>query len=224
MLQSAGDGKQGIPDFNEVSSPERRSSDQRLLAKILRDDGGGLSGSQRARVLIAAHGDLNGVLRTESHRLKGLVHLSDEELGLLEIMRRAAGLFSENDSLNKPAIGSLSALKAYLQSSLERDISLLLLDQRNRLQADVGLNEAVPRNQVSAAHVVRLALEYGASAAIVVQSWRSVAISFEPALIDRAKIVERSLRVVDIILQDYVLRSDDRCISMRASGLICRPE
>jgi hypothetical protein len=71
--------------------------------------------------------------------------------------------------LNKPAIDRFSALKAYLQSSL-RDISLLLLDQRNRLQADVGLNEAVGRNQVSAAHVVRLALEYGASAAIVVQS------------------------------------------------------
>lgn len=222
MLQSPGDGDRAASGFKEVASPEAQPSDQRLLTKILTDDVAGLSGSDKARALIAAHRDLYRVLRMEFHRLRGVVPLSDEDLSLLETMRRAVGCVSEDDSLSKPVIGSLSALEAYLQCSSESDASLLLLDQRNRLQADVACSMAVGQQQLAAArNVTRLALEYGASAAIVVQG-RSAAVTLvEPALINQAKIVERSLLVVGILLQDYVLRSDDGCVSMRASGLIC---
>ena len=225
MSQSPGDGDGAISGFNEVSSPEAQSSEQRLLAKIFSDDVAGLSSSDKARALIAAHGDLHGVLRTESHRLMGVVPLSDEELSLLEIMRRAAGFASDHDSLSKPTIGSLSALEAYLRCSSERDASLLLLDQRNRLQADVAFSTTVGQHHLPAARdVIRLALEHGASAAIAVQSRRGALTMLEPALINQAKIVERSLRIVDVILQDFVLRSDNRCVSMRACGLICCAE
>jgi DNA repair protein RadC len=224
MLQSPGDGDGAISGFNEVSSPEAQSAGQRLLTKILSDGVAGLSSSDKARALIAAHGDLQGVLRTESHRLMGVVPLSDEELSLLEIMRRAVG-FASDDSLSKPTIGSLSALEGYLRGSSERDASLLLLDQRNRLQADIAFSTAVGQHQLPAARdVIRLALEHGASAAIAVQSRRGALTMLEPALINQAKIVERSLRIVGVILQDFVLRSDHRCVSMRACGLICCAE
>lgn len=221
MLQSPGDGDRAASGFKEVSSPEAQSSDQRLLTKILTDDVAGLSGSDKARALIAAHRDLYRVLRMELHRLRGVVPLSDEDLSLLDAMRLAVGCVSEDDSLSKPVIGSLSALEAYLQCSSESDANLLLLDQRNRLQADVAFSMAVGQQLAAARDVTRLALEYGASAAIVVQGWSAAVTLVEPALINQAKIVERSLLVVGILLQDYVLRSDDGCVSMRASGLIC---
>lgn len=222
MLQSPGDGDGAISGSNEVSSPEAQTSDQRLLAKILGHDVAGLSGADKARALIAAHGDLHGVLRTELHRLLEVVPLTDEELNLLEAMRGALSFVSEDDRLSKPAIGSFSALEAYLQCSSQRDASLLLLDQRNRLQADITVSTALGQHQLPAAgDVIRLALEYGASAAIVVQSRRGAVGSVEPAVINQAKIVERRLRVVGIVLQDYVIRGDERCVSMRACGLIC---
>jgi DNA repair protein RadC len=128
--------------------------------------------------------------------------------------------------LSRPVIGSLSALETYLGLSLERDLNLdpraLLLDRCNRLLVEVALKDDLRQDAIGAAtDLIRAALEHGASAAIVVQSGRRAATSFEPALINRAKIVERSLKVIGIVLHDYVCRSDHGCASMRASGFLC---
>lgn len=225
MWQSGGDDYRANPTSNEVSSAEGQALDEQLLAKILSDHVGPLSGSDKARALIAAHSDLGGVLRAESHRLGLVVPLSDEEMSLLEVMRRAARLVSEREVLKTPVIGSLSALQAYLESSLERDVSphlqALLLDQRNRLQADVPLKDRDGQDAIMVGRdLTRVALQYGASATIVVQTGKRAATSFEAELINQATITQRSLQDVDIVLHDYVRRSDHGWVSMRASGLL----
>jgi DNA repair protein RadC len=226
MSQNAGDDSPAIPGVNEAPPVERQGSEEQLLARILRDDVAGLSGCDKARALIASNGDLGHVLRAEPHRLRVVVPLSNEDLSLLNILRRAAGLASKNEVLSRPVIGSLSALEAYLRSALGADVSLelraLLLDQRNRLQADVALKHHPGQDATTAARdLIRIALEHGASAAIVVQGGRRDANCFETALIDRAKIVERSLQAVGIVLHDYVRRNHLGCASMRASGFLC---
>lgn len=225
MWQSAGDDDRAIPVCNEVSSPERQALEAQVLAKIFSDHAGPLSGFGRARALIAAHGDLGGVLRTECRRLRLVVPLSDEEMTLLEIMRRAVGVIPAKEVLTRPVIGSLSALEAYLESSLEKNVSpdlrALLLDQRNRLRADVPLKDRVGQEAIMVARdLIHVALEHGASAAIVAQSGKRAATSFEAALVNQTKIVQRSLQVVDLVLHDYVRRSDRGWVSMRASGLL----
>jgi hypothetical protein len=84
MWQSAGDDNLSIHGFNGVSASERQS---------LRDDVADLSGSDKAHALTAANGDLGGVLGTASHRLRLVEPLSDDEMSLLEIMRRAAASY-----------------------------------------------------------------------------------------------------------------------------------
>ena len=225
MWQSAGD----TFDHNGASAKRQSSSDKKLLAKILSDDAAGLSGFDKACALIAAHGDLGCVLRTENHQLSMVAPLSEDEISLLETMRRTAGLISDKDVSRRPIIKSLSALKVYLRSSSEREVWLcpraLLLDQCNRLLADVALENCFRKDaNTTARDLIRLACKYGGSAAIVVQSGGRAAPAFEAALVNQAKIVSRTLRVVGILLHDYVRWSDRGCESMRDLGLFCGPD
>jgi DNA repair protein RadC len=225
MSESAGGNPFAIPGSEEGSSTEQWASDEQLLAKLLSDHVTSLSGSDRSHALVAAYGDLGGILRTEPDRLRLVVPLSNEEISLLKIMRRAADLAFEKDVMSRPVIGSLSALLAYLGPSSKRDVSLglraLLLDQSNRLQADVPRKDKVePEAVMTARELVQVALEHGASAVIVVESGGRASTSFEAALINQAKIVQRSLKAVDIVLHDYVRRSGVHWLSMRASGLL----
>jgi DNA repair protein RadC len=199
------------------------SQDEQLLAKILPDNVAGSSGSDKARALIAAHGDLERILQAESHQLRMVVPLSQDEIDLLESMRRVAGLVPKE--VLRPVINSISSLEVYLRTSSKRESSgdprALLLDRRNRLQGDAVLENYLRQDVITASReLIRIVRKHGGSAAIITESRRRAGTSFEPALIAHAKGVGGTLRAVGIVLHDYVRWSDRACESMRGLGLL----
>jgi DNA repair protein RadC len=224
MLQSPTGESSGIFSSQGLSLPAERRNGEDLLTTAPNENVIGISASDRARALIATLGSLGRVLQANNDRLNTIVRQSNGELNLLELLRRAARSVLEQKTLNEPVVGSLSALEVYLESSLEMDDTAwtraLLLDQHNQVKADVILHDDCACDIVQVKqNLIQAALNYGASAAILIRRDSDPLASFPTALIDIAKMAHQDLKRIGVLLHDYVLWDQHRCISMRASGV-----
>lgn len=182
------------------------TSEEVSLAQVLAEGGNPLAQLERARLLLITCGGLGAVLTASPEHLAALGLLKQQEVSLLAAVQRIVRLQSLT---GRPVIGAFEALETYLNAEAERagqaETRALLLDHRNRLQADVTLARGqVPLTLDQRRRLVRSCIEHQASGAILVRSLDCPALSgVHPGR--EASEVAHALEVLEMRLLDYVL-------------------
>lgn len=178
-----------------------------------------------AKQLLKQFGSLGGVLNAEAAQLSRRPGLSTASVAALKAAGAAATLMLREQVVDRPVIGSWTALLDYLTVALKYEpaeqLRLLFLDRKNVLITDeVQQRGTVDQTPVYPREVTRRALELHASAVIMVHNHPSGDPSPSTADIDITRQVADALRAVDIALHDHLIIGRAGHVSLRAEGLL----
>ena len=178
-----------------------------------------------AKQLIGQFGSLGGVINADAAQLARRAGLSTASVAALKAVGAAATLMLREQVIDRPIIGSWTALLDYLTVALKYEpaeqLRLLFLDRKNVLITDeVQQRGTVDQTPVYPREVTRRALELHASAVIMVHNHPSGDPSPSTADIEITRQVTAALRAVDIALHDHLIIGRAGHLSMRAEGLL----
>lgn len=143
----------------------------------------------------------------------------------LKVVEAAAHRLARARVLNRPAIGSWSALMEYCKTTMAHreteQFRILFLDRKNVLIADEDQGKGtVDHVPVYPREVVKRALELNASAVILVHNHPSGDPTPNQADIDMTRQIELAARAVGVVVHDHVVLGKERDASFRAMALI----
>lgn len=200
-------------------------SDAELLAIFLRTGVTGKSAVDLARDLLIEYGSLRALLTAERQQFCRSLGLGDAKYAqlqaVLEMARRhLAEQLQMSDVLTSPDLA-----KQYLQAQLrDRDYEVfacLLLDNQNRVLKYVEVfRGTLDGAAVYPREVLKLALQHGAAALILVHNHPSGVA--EPSQADRAitERLQKALALVDVRVLDHLIVGDGYCTSFSELGLL----
>ena len=178
-----------------------------------------------AKRLLAAFGDLNGVVAAPERRLMEVEGATDRVFLQLRIAEAFAHRMARAKVIDRCVIGSWDDLMRYCKTVMAHrgteQVRVLYLDRKNVLVADEAQGEGtVDHVPVYPREVVRRALELQASAIVLVHNHPSG--DPEPSDEDvamTARIVE-ACGAVGVAVHDHLVIGKERDASLRAMGLM----
>ena len=178
-----------------------------------------------AKRLLAAFGDLNGVVAAPERRLMEVEGATDRVYLQLRIAEAFAHRMARAKVIDRCVIGSWDDLMRYCKTVMAHrgteQVRVLYLDRKNVLVADEAQGEGtVDHVPVYPREVVRRALELQASAIVLVHNHPSG--DPEPSDEDvamTARIVE-ACGAVGVAVHDHLVIGKERDASLRAMGLM----
>ena len=178
-----------------------------------------------AKALLAAFGDLNGVVAASEHRLLQVPGASERVHLQLRIVEAFAHRMARAKVMARCAISSWGELMSYCRTVMaHRDTEqfrILFLDRKNVLIADEaqarGTVDHVP---VYPREVARRALELNASALILVHNHPSGDPSPSEADIEMTGQIELACQAIGVVVHDHVVIGRGAEASFRSLGLI----
>jgi len=178
-----------------------------------------------AKRLLAAFGDLNGVVAASEHRLLQVKGANQKVYLQLRIAEAFAHRMAQAKVLQREVVSSWDALIAYCRTTMaHRDTEqfrILFLDRKNILIADeeqaAGTVDHVP---VYPREVAKRTLELSASAIILVHNHPSGDPTPSPQDIEMTNRIMDACGAIDVTVHDHVIIGKDRELSFRAEGLV----
>jgi len=178
-----------------------------------------------AKRLLAAFGDLNGVVAASEHRLLQVKGANQKVYLQLRIAEAFAHRMAQAKVLQREVVSSWDALIAYCRTTMaHRDTEqfrILFLDRKNILIADeeqaAGTVDHVP---VYPREVAKRSLELSASAIILVHNHPSGDPTPSPQDIEMTNRIMDACGAIDVTVHDHVIIGKDRELSFRAEGLV----
>lgn len=181
-----------------------------------------------AKRLLAAFGDLNGVVAASEHRLMQVDGATDRVYLQLRIAEAMAQRMGQAKVLRRDVVTSWTDLIDYCRTTMaHRDTEqfrILFLDPKNTVIADeeqaAGTVDHVP---VYPREVAKRALELNASAIILVHNHPSGDPTPSQADILMTERVVAACDAIDVNIHDHVIIGKETETSFRAEGLIGAP-
>jgi DNA repair protein RadC len=178
-----------------------------------------------AKALLKRFGGLAGVLSADRAVLAAFPGMGDASVATLLAVHVAASRFLRAEVKDRPVIGSWQALIDYCTARAGfaeiEEFRLLLLDRKNALIHDQPQQRGtVDHTPVYPREVVKLALEFGASAIIMVHNHPSGDTTPSKADIDMTRAVAKAVAAVGIALHDHVVIGRGRHSSFKSLGLL----
>jgi DNA repair protein RadC len=178
-----------------------------------------------AKALLAAFGDLNGVIAASEHRLLQVAGATDRVWLQLRILEAVAHRMARAKVMDRSVIGSWDALMAYCKTVMAyretEQFRVLYLDNRNVLIADEeqarGTVNHVP---VYPREVAKRALELNATAIILVHNHPSGDPTPSRADIEMTAEIELACQAIGVAVHDHVVIGRETDASFRSLGLI----
>jgi len=178
-----------------------------------------------AKRLLAAFGDLNGVVAASEHRLLQVQGANQKVYLQLRIAEAFAHRMAQAKVLQREVVSSWDALISYCRTTMaHRDTEqfrVLFLDRKNILIADeeqaAGTVDHVP---VYPREVAKRALELSASAIILVHNHPSGDPTPSPQDLEMTERILDACGAIEVTVHDHVIIGKDRELSFRAEGLI----
>lgn len=178
-----------------------------------------------AKRLLAAFGDLNGVVAASERnllRVEGATHKVYVQLRIAEAFAHRMG---QAKILDREILSSWSDVVAYCRTTMaHRDTEqfrVLFLDRRNRVIADEAQGEGtVDHVPVYPREIARRALELNACALILVHNHPSGDPTPSGADIEMTAKVVAACGALDIVIHDHMIIGKDEEVSFRSLGLI----
>ena len=178
-----------------------------------------------AKTLLAAFGDLNGVIAAPQHRLLKVPGTTTQVYLQLKVIEAVAHRMARAKVMQRSVISSWEALMTYCKTVMAyretEQFRLLFLDRKNVLIADEeqakGTVDHVP---VYPREVVKRALELNASAVILVHNHPSGDPTPSQGDIDMTEQIEAACQAIGVVLHDHVVVGKETDASFRALGLL----
>ena len=178
-----------------------------------------------AKQLLARFGSLGGVLGATLHDLRTVPGVGEAVALDLTLLQEATLRTAREQVTRRPVISSWSALLAYVKTALAHEareqFRVLFLDKKNQLIADEIMNRGtVDHAPVYPREVVRRALEFSASAVILVHNHPSGDPTPSSADIDMTRQIVEAARPLRIAVHDHLVAGRDGVASFKALGLM----
>lgn len=199
--------------------------DYELLELVLFNAIGRIDVKPLAKQLLAAFGDLNGVIAASEAQVLRVPGATPRVFLQLRILQAVGHRMAKAKVMRREVIGSWDALMAYCKAVMAyRDTEqfrILFLDTRNTLIADEeqakGTVNHVP---VYPREVAKRALELGATAIILVHNHPSGDPTPSRADIEVTESIEAACRAIGVALFDHIIIGKAEDASFRTLGLI----
>jgi DNA repair protein RadC len=178
-----------------------------------------------AKALLAAFGDLNGVIAAPEPRLTAVPGVTPKVHLQLRLLEAVAHRMARAQVMQREVISSWDALMRYCKTVMAyRDTErfrILFLDRKNVLIADEeqarGTVDHVP---VYPREVAKRALELNASALILVHNHPSGDPTPSRADVEMTEAIVAALGAIGVTLHDHVVIGKERDASFRSLGLL----
>ncbi len=178
-----------------------------------------------AKTLLAAFGDLNGVIAASEARLTRIEGVTSRVYLQLRILQAVSHRMARAKVMRREVISSWDALLTYCKTVMAyRDTEqfrILFLDTKNNLIADEeqakGTVNHVP---VYPREVAKRALELGSTAIILVHNHPSGDPTPSRADINMTNAIDAALEAIEVQLFDHLIIGKEEDASFRAMGLI----
>ena len=178
-----------------------------------------------AKQLLARFGSLGGVLGATTEALRTVAGVGEAVALDLKLLHEATLRTAREKVTRRPVISSWSALLDYVKTALAHEareqFRVLFLDKKNQLIADETMNRGtVDHAPVYPREVVRRALEFSASAVILVHNHPSGDPTPSTADIDMTRQIIAAARPLNIAVHDHLVVGRDGVASFKALGLM----
>lgn len=175
--------------------------------------------------LLSDFGDLPGVIGASANRLAAIQGVGSRVIHELKIVEAAGHAMTRVKVMHREVISNWEALLNYCQTKMahmEREqFRVLFLDRRNCLIADLAMqNGTVDHVPVYPREVARTALEWNASAVILVHNHPSGNPMPSAEDVAMTKQVQTGLEALGLTLHDHVIVGRGQSYSLRAHGKI----
>jgi DNA repair protein RadC len=178
-----------------------------------------------AKQLIAEFGGYGALLSADAATIQRVSGLSDGAVAALKIAQASALRLLQSEVKQRPVLGSWQSLLDYLHAdmahlTIER-VRILFLNAKNMLIRDEAMWEgSVDESAVYVREIIRRALDYNASALIIVHNHPSGDPSPSQQDIRLTKELVEAGRHMRIAVHDHVIIGAKGQSSLRALGLI----
>ena len=178
-----------------------------------------------AKALLAAFGDLNGVVAASEHRLLQVPGATPKVWLQLRIVEAFAHRMAQARVIRRSVISSWADLMAYCRTVMAHrdteEFRILFLDRKNVLIADEAQGKGtVDHVPVYPREVARRALELNASALILVHNHPSGDPTPSGADVAMTEEIVRACAAIGVTLHDHVVIGKGAEASFRSLGLI----
>jgi DNA repair protein RadC len=178
-----------------------------------------------AKQLLARFGSLGGVLGATPEDLRTVAGIGEAAALDLKLLHEAGLRAAREQVARRPVISSWAALLAYVKTALAHEareqFRVLFLDKKNQLIADEVMNRGtVDHAPVYPREVVRRALEFSASAVILVHNHPSGDPTPSSADVDMTRQIVEAARPLRIAVHDHLVVGRDGVASFKALGLM----
>jgi DNA repair protein RadC len=178
-----------------------------------------------AKQLLARFGSLGGVLGAAPEDLRTVTGVGEAAALDLKLLHEATLRAAREQVTRRPVISSWAALLAYVKTALAHEareqFRVLFLDKKNQLIADEVMNRGtVDHAPVYPREVVRRALEFSASAVILVHNHPSGDPTPSSADVDMTRQIVEAARPLRIAVHDHLVVGRDGVASFKALGLM----
>src|SRR5687768_12880313 len=178
-----------------------------------------------AKQLLSRFGSLGGVLGATAEDLRTVAGVGEAVALDLKLLHEATLRAAKEQVARRPVISSWSALLAYVKTALAHEareqFRVLFLDKKNQLIADEVMNRGtVDHAPVYPREVVRRALEFSASAVILVHNHPSGDPTPSSADVDMTRQIVEAARPLRIAIHDHLVVGRDGVASFKALGLM----
>lgn len=178
-----------------------------------------------AKRLLAAFGDLNGVVGASEQQILRIGGATPKVFLQLRIAEAMAHRMGQAKVLNREVLSSWSDVIAYCRTTMANrkteQFRILFLDRKNVIVADeeqaAGTVDHVP---VYPREVARRALELSASAIVLVHNHPSGDPTPSREDIDMTRRIVAACAALDIVIHDHMIIGKDEELSFRDMGLL----
>lgn len=178
-----------------------------------------------AKALLAAFGDLNGVIAAPEPRLMQVPGATTRVYLQLKLLEAVAHRMARARVMHRDVLSSWDALMTYCKTVMAyRDIEsfrILFLDRKNVLVADEEQSKGtVDHVPVYPREVARRALELNASALILVHNHPSGDPTPSRADVEMTVAIDTACAAIGVTIHDHVIIGKETDASFRALGLL----
>lgn len=213
-----------LPREKLLSRGPQALSDSELMALLLRTGYRGKGVLQLAHDLLEQFGGLSGLLQASAEDLRQIKGLGGpakraQIVAVMELARRALA----QQLRVRPAMGSASAVKQYLQLHLARlsheVFAVLFLDSQNHLIAlEEMFRGTLTQTSVYPREVAQRALHHHAAALILAHNHPSGQTRPSQADLELTQTLKQALGLLDIRILDHIIVAPGQAHSMAEAG------
>lgn len=208
-----------------LSIGEEAVSDIDLLTLLLFYLNPASNARKLAMQLISRFETFGNVVSARYAQISAVAEIEPKVVDFLQLIRAAGTRLAREEISHRPVIDAWDKLLTYLRSTMAHqtveEFRVLFLDRSNTLIADeVQHRGTIDHTPVYPREVVRRALEFDASAIIMVHNHPSNRPVPSKADIQMTKIVRDALERVGIVLHDHIIISRRGHSSLRSMGLL----